>query len=132
VATATDLVTGFAALAPAEDPDTAGDVAEVVAFEIDPAHRGTGHGSRLLNAVADTARDLGFRRLVLWSPERDESRVAFLRGAGATPDGARRVRAAGTTDGGDPSTVEWAEVRLVADLGPDPGPPPATHPAALR
>lgn len=132
VATATDLVTGFAAVAPAEDPDTAGDVAEVVAFEVDPAHRGAGHGSRLINAVADTARDLGFRRLVLWSPEQDEARIAFLRGAGAAPDGARRVRAAEATEGGDPSPVEWAEVRLAADLTPEPGQASATQPVAVR
>lgn len=115
VSTATDLVTGFAALAPAEDPDTGPDDAELVAFEVDPAHRRTGHGSRLLNAVADTARDLGFARLVTWAPEVDDPRIAFLRGAGAAPDGARRVRA---PDTGLPD--EWVEVRLVATLADDP------------
>ena len=114
VSTATDLVTGFAALAPADDPDTGPDDAELVAFEVDPAHRRTGHGSRLLNAVADTARELGFRRLVTWTPDVDDPRIAFLRGAGAAPDGARRVRA---PDTGTPG--EWVEVRLVATLTDD-------------
>ncbi|MGF1663964.1 MAG: GNAT family N-acetyltransferase, partial [Kineosporiaceae bacterium] len=124
VATATDVVTGFAALAPAEDPDTTPADAEVLALEVDPAHRGAGHGSRLLNAVADTARELGFQRLLAWVPEPDGDRTAFLTGAGAVADGARRVRGAvagavaGADTGDDPSPAPegWTEIRLVAEL----------------
>jgi GNAT superfamily N-acetyltransferase len=118
VATATNVVTGFAALAPAEDPDTTPVDAEVLALEVDPAHRGAGHGSRLLNAVADTARELGFRRLLAWVPEPDTDRAAFLVGAGAAADGARRVRSA-EAHGADVEAAEvagWAEIRLVAEL----------------
>jgi GNAT superfamily N-acetyltransferase len=121
VATATDVVTGFAALAPAEDPDTTPVDAEVLALEVDPVHRGTGHGSRLLNAVADTARELGFRRLLAWVPEPDTGRAAFLVGAGAAADGARRVRSAGApgAEGEPAGAVGWAEIRLVAELTDD-------------
>lgn len=128
VATATDMVTGFAALAPAADPDTRPDDAEVVALEVDPAHRRAGHGSRLLNAVADTARELGFRRLLAWVPEPDTARCDFLAGAGVLPDGARRVRATDAGGGGDTTgraaaEPGWPEVRVAAELtGRDDGP----------
>jgi GNAT superfamily N-acetyltransferase len=69
----------------ASDPD-----GEVVALLVDPLHQRRGHGSRLLNAVADLHREAGGTRLTAWSPVDDAARLAFLTSAGFGPDGARR------------------------------------------
>ena len=91
VACAGSAVVGFAAAAPCTDPDAdrATD-AELVALEVDPAHRRSGHGSRLLSAVAGTLRDRGFGVLRVWCPAADRPRQEFLHSAGLRPDGARR------------------------------------------
>lgn len=79
-------VIGFAALgAPARG------VAELVALEMDPSHTRAGHGSRLLNAGADLAREDGASVLVAWVLEDDGARVGFLAGAGLAPDGVSRT-----------------------------------------
>jgi GNAT superfamily N-acetyltransferase len=107
------IVTGFAAAAP-----VAGSGVEVVALEVDPLHTRRGHGSRLLAAVADTARAAGAERLEAWVHVDDAPRAAFLRGAGFADDGARRRRALGEASPGDDvdSRSVWPEVRLVAWL----------------
>src|SRR5215213_249319 len=48
VALSRDLVVGFAAVGPSEDPDAAPVDGELVALWVDPAHQRQGHGSRLL------------------------------------------------------------------------------------
>lgn len=82
VACSGPTVVGFAACA--------GD-GEVVALLVDPAHQRRGHGSRLLNAVADVLRDDGAARLTAWAPTDDAPRVAFLTSAGFAADGTRRL-----------------------------------------
>ena len=55
-------VRGFAATAPATDADASPATdAEITEFSVDPEHRHTGHGSRLLHAVVDTLRSDKFR-----------------------------------------------------------------------
>ncbi|UER53975.1 GNAT family N-acetyltransferase [Kineosporiaceae bacterium SCSIO 59966] len=82
VAAAGPTVVGFAAA----EPD-----GEVVALLVDPAHQRRGHGSRLLNAVADLLREAGGERIGTWTPEQDAPRLAFLRTSGLEPDGRRRT-----------------------------------------
>ncbi|WP_241236854.1 GNAT family N-acetyltransferase [Georgenia faecalis] len=91
-------VVGFAALAPAEvaggtaeGAGPAGPRAEILALEVDPAHTREGHGSRLLAACADLARDSGAQALQLWAAQDDEVRTRFLTSAGFAPAGIRRT-----------------------------------------
>lgn len=84
-------VVGFAATAPAGD-----DAVEVLALEVDPDHQKGGHGSRLLAACVDLAREDGARSVVTWVLDEDPAREQFLAGSGLGPDGAERAL---TTDG---------------------------------
>jgi GNAT superfamily N-acetyltransferase len=84
-------VVGFAALAPASDPDTVPRLdAELLALCVDPAAGGAGHGSRLVNAAADVARNDGFHHLHAWLAAAESDLRAFLGGAGWVDDGATR------------------------------------------
>jgi GNAT superfamily N-acetyltransferase len=117
VACAGSTVVGLAALGPSADGDASPADGEVVALEVDPAHRRAGHGSRLLAAVADTARTRGFTALRVWVPSTDDGRRAFLESAGLRPDGARRrLRAAPDERPDAVGDVEVREVRLAAAL----------------
>lgn len=93
-------VVGFVAC----DPD-----GEVLALLVDPAHQWRGHGSRLLNAVADLLREDGAPALGTWAPEEDRPRIDFLVSAGLGPDGARRTLAL-------PGGGTLSEIHLVARL----------------
>src|SRR4051794_18805778 len=87
----TDVV-GFAALAPAGDPDLAPAAdAEVVALSVEPGHEHAGHGSRLVNAAAEFLRSDGFRTAHVWLTETDRGLRTFLESAGWADDGARRT-----------------------------------------
>ena len=114
VATSGPTVVGFAAVAPASDADSdpASD-AELVVLLVDPDHVHEGHGSRLLNAVADTLRERGAALLRAWVPEADEERRTFLTDAGFAPDGATRL-----LDASGDGTATVREVRLSAALAP--------------
>jgi GNAT superfamily N-acetyltransferase len=91
VAVAGDDVVGFAALAPAEDPDLEADGdAEIVALSVEPARLHEGHGSRLVNAAVDHLREAGFRAAHVWVTDTDDRLRGFLEGAGWADDGARR------------------------------------------
>lgn len=91
VALERNRVVGFAITVPASDPDCdpVAD-AELMEFTVDPAERGQGHGSRLLQAAVDTMRADHFTRAVLWSLAADDALRAFLTGAGWAPDSAHR------------------------------------------
>ncbi|MQW76559.1 GNAT family N-acetyltransferase [Nocardioides sp. dk4132] len=84
-------VVGFAVTGPASDPDCdpVAD-AELAELTVDPAHRGAGHGSRLLQAAVDTMRADRFTRSVLWAVSVDDTLRTFLTSAGWAPDGAHR------------------------------------------
>ena len=69
VAVGDERIVGFAAVGPSGDPDAvASEDGQVAEFTIDPQAQRQGHGSRLLNAVADTLRTDGFRRASWWIP----------------------------------------------------------------
>ncbi len=110
VACAGPQVVGFVALGPSADPDADEADGELLALGVNPEHRRSGHGSRLLNAAVDTLRVGDFRRCRAWVLASDESTRAFLAAAGLGPDGAFRDRVV------DPDGSVAREVRLVADL----------------
>ncbi|HEX6248003.1 MAG TPA: GNAT family N-acetyltransferase [Nocardioidaceae bacterium] len=91
VALERNTVRGFAITSPSEDPDADpildGEVSELT---VDPDHTRQGHGSRLLQACADTLRADRFRRAVLWLNSTDDALRAFVADAGWAPDGAHR------------------------------------------
>lgn len=105
VAIAESRPVGFAALGPSDDEDAhPGEDALVAEFVIDPPAQRHGHGSRLLNAVADTLRADGFGRATWWIRSTDDPLRRFLESAGWAPDGAHRV--VGTED-------EAARVKMI-------------------
>ena len=109
VALVGNVVIGYAALGPSNDPDTQPGTGEVLALEVDPDHRGAGHGSRLLAAVVDTARESQLTDLAMWVPLTAEKRRSFFMHAGWGPDTAYRDLDTGATP--------IREVRLVTHLG---------------
>lgn len=105
VATEQNRVVGFAAIGPADDDDAhPGQDAMVGEFVIDPPAQRQGHGSRLLNAIADTLRADGFTRATWWVRSTDDPLRRFLQSAGWAPDGAHRT--VGTED-------EAASVKMI-------------------
>ena len=113
VATEGDTVVGFAAIGPATDGDAASDegpAGEIYALGIDPASRGHGNGSRLLNAAVDTLQAGDFETVTTWVLSLGERDRGFLGAAGLHPDGAWRDRVIAA----DGRTAR--EVRLVASL----------------
>lgn len=109
-------VVGFAASAPltGEGGDGGGETGvDVVALEVDPDHRRGGHGSRLLAACVDIARDAGATHLQTWVLDGDDARGQFLAAAGLGPDGAARELGVRTEDG---ATRPVTEHRWVAEI----------------
>ncbi|CAN5249190.1 hypothetical protein BH24ACT12_BH24ACT12_27530 [soil metagenome] len=84
-------VRGFAVTGPCPDPDADpfadGEVSELA---VEPAARRQGHGSRLLQACADTLRQDRFTRAVSWLGAGDDQARTFLTEAGWAPDQAHR------------------------------------------
>ncbi|WP_232675738.1 GNAT family N-acetyltransferase [Nocardioides sp. R-C-SC26] len=91
VALERNRVVGFAVTVPASDPDcdpiADGELADLMVL---PDEQGAGHGSRLLQAVADTLAADRFTRAVTWVLSGDDARRAFLTAAGWGPDAAHR------------------------------------------
>lgn len=91
VALERNRVLGFAITGPAADPDcdpiADGELRELI---VDPAERGRGHGSRLLQAAADTLAADRFTRAVTWVGAGDDALRAFLTAAGWDADSAHR------------------------------------------
>ena len=106
-------VRGFAVTGPSPDPDadplTDGEIAELV---VEPSRRGAGHGSRLLQACADTMRADRFTRATTWLTSSDDDARTFLTRAGWAPDGAHRE-----LDLRGDAQVLVKQVRLHTDLG---------------
>ena len=84
-------VCGFAITGAAVDPDCdpVAD-AELRELTVDPGERGKGHGSRLLQAVADTMVADRFTRAVTWVGASDDATRGFLTSGGWDADSAHR------------------------------------------
>ncbi len=106
---ATEAIVGFAAFGPSQEPDALPGEYELVALEVAPGHQRAGHGSRLMAAAIDLAREAGATSACAWCPLEDSIRRGFLQSAGWEPDSARRDLATGPD-----TTVR--EVRLVVSL----------------
>ncbi|MFL6064602.1 MAG: GNAT family N-acetyltransferase [Friedmanniella sp.] len=113
VAVEQDRVVGYATTVPAQDPDVdQAQEGEVQEFGVDPPARHRGHGSRLLNACADTLRADGFSRARWWVASDDDELRQFLAAAGWAADGSHREI------GSEDAAVRLRQVRLHTDLGP--------------
>ncbi|GAB7004308.1 hypothetical protein JCM18899A_17810 [Nocardioides sp. AN3] len=119
VALAHAEVVGLVITGPATDPDCDplrdGEVAELT---VDPGQLGQGHGSRLLQAAAETLAADRFSRAVCWVSSTDDTLRAFLTGAGWAADGAHRTLES-------PSGAPLKEIRLHTDLTSVPAGGPA-------
>lgn len=87
---ADSAIVGYAAIGPCSDPDSTADTGEIHALEVHPAHRGAGHGSRLLSASVDLLRTGGATSAVTWVLLDDARRRAFFTSTGWGPDSAFR------------------------------------------
>ena len=99
---ASRTVVGLLGLAPTQSMDAEGHVdeagvraVEVTALGVEPASQRRGHGSRLLAAAVDLARQDGARALVAWAVRGDESVSRLLSSVGMAPTGAHRVLGVG-------------------------------------
>lgn len=112
VALERNTIRGFALTSPAADPDadpiSDGEISELT---VDPEHRRHGHGSRLVQACADTLRADRFARAVCWLTSTDDVRRTFLAEAGWAPDGAHRE-----LDLHGDGAVRVKQIRLHTDL----------------
>lgn len=112
-ACAGEQIVGFAAVGPTDDTDAAVPErsGEVLVLAVHPDARRSGHGSRLLNASADTLKAGNHGAMVAWVLASDEATRTFCSVSGLEPDGSWRERVVG------PDGEVAREVRLVADLG---------------
>lgn len=96
VAVERDAVVGLAALGPADDADLdPATAAELLVLAVAATASGRGHGSRLLNAAADTWRRGGASDAVAWLCPQDVALVRLLESAGWAADGSRRTLTTG-------------------------------------
>jgi ribosomal protein S18 acetylase RimI-like enzyme len=111
VATDGERVVGFASTMPSQDGDADPSVDGAIdQFVVDPAAQHRGHGSRLLNACADTLRADGFGRACCWVNARDDAIRRFLTAAGWAADGATREI------GPEDESIRIKQVRLHTSL----------------
>lgn len=97
----TGEVRGFASITPASGEDPVGDDSLIEMFEIDPDHRRSGHGSRLMAACAAQAPGTG---LTVWIDQGSDA-ARFLIATGWGPRGRRRLLDIG--DGHTLAQHEW-------------------------
>jgi GNAT superfamily N-acetyltransferase len=109
---------GFAAFGPADADDLAGgegpDPQHTIAIGpllVEPRWGRRGHGSRLLAAAVDLARESGHTLGITWSLEADTASQSFFRAAGWEPDGTGRAL--------DMDGTAVHEIRLHASLEPE-------------
>jgi len=94
VASEAAQLVGFAAFGPDDDPQAADPSPEtttaITTLLVEPRWGRRGHGSRLLAAVTDLARDAGSHRLIAWVPAKDTASLEFYRSTGWAADGVQR------------------------------------------
>ena len=111
VATDGQRVVGFATTMPNQDDDAErGKDGAIDQFVVDPAAQHQGHGSRLLNACADTLRADAFEHASCWVNTSDDAFRRFLTAAGWAADGAAREI------GPEDESVRLRQVRLHTSL----------------
>ena len=111
VATDGKRVVGFATTMPSQDDDAdRSEEGAIDVFVIDPPAQHQGHGSRLLNACADTLRADGYLRASCWVNAGDDKLRRFLTAAGWAPDGATREI------GSEDESTRLKQVRLHTSL----------------
>jgi GNAT superfamily N-acetyltransferase len=111
VALEDDRVTGFATTGPSSDDDARpAEDGEIDPLVVDPPAQRRGHGSRLLNAAADTLRSDGFSHAYCWVGATDDGLRRFLTDAGWAPDGASREI------GSEEIPVRLRQTRMHTDL----------------
>jgi ribosomal protein S18 acetylase RimI-like enzyme len=111
VATDGTRVVGFATTMPCQDDDAdQGKEGAIEVFVVDPPAQHQGHGSRLLNACADTLRADGFVRASCWVNAADDKLRRFLTAAGWAADGATREI------GSEDESVRLRQVRFHTSL----------------
>jgi ribosomal protein S18 acetylase RimI-like enzyme len=114
VATDGQRVVGFATTMPNQDEDAdPGIEGAIDQFVVDPPAQRQGHGSRLLNACADTLRADGFVRACCWVSAADDAFRRFLTAAGWAADGATREI------GPEDESIRLKQVRLHTNLVAD-------------
>lgn len=92
VATEVDTPVGFVAITPAvAESGEPGTATEILALDVAEGSRGSGHGSRMLAAVADLARGAGSVHLQVWLAAGEEDKIRFFQSAGFAPAGTRRT-----------------------------------------
>lgn len=113
VALERNRVTGFAVTSAASDPDADPVVdGELSELTLDPAERGKGHGSRLLQAAVDTLAADKFTRALIWVIGTDDAQRRFLTEAGWATDGAHREL---DFDGTGTTTVKQVRLHTAID-----------------
>src|SRR5215211_764718 len=111
VATDGTRVVGFATTMPSQDDDAdPSEEGAIDVFVVDPPAQHQGHGSRLLNACADTLQADGFSRATCWVNAADDKLRRFLTGSGWAADGASREV------GSDDESVRLKQIRLHTSL----------------
>ncbi len=111
VALADEVVVGFALTSPATDPDCDPiQVGELAEFTVAGDARGSGHGTRLLQAGIDTLEADHFTRAVTWVSNDDDPLRRLLTSSGWAADGAHRELA-------DESGHSLRQVRLHTSIG---------------
>ena len=81
-------ILGFVAVGPSRDADADG---ELYTIYVDPRHWRGGVGSRLIRAGEERMRELGYRRVVLWTFDDNPRSHRFYEAAGWSADGERRT-----------------------------------------
>jgi GNAT superfamily N-acetyltransferase len=90
VSTEAHLITGFATIAPARDPDIP-DYGELYALYVAPEWWGCGIGLALVSAARDRLYERGFRSAALWVMANNTRAERFYRIDQWKPDGLRRT-----------------------------------------
>ena len=112
VALERNTIRGFAITGPATDPDCdAVSDGEITELTVDPDQTRHGHGSRLVQACAETLRADRFTRAVTWVNSTNDLLRGFLGEAGWAADGAHRE-----LDLHGDGSVTVKQVRLHTDL----------------
>jgi GNAT superfamily N-acetyltransferase len=85
-------IIGFSIVRKSEDADALPLTGEIDAFYTHPHFWGMGAGTLLMDETVELAKKLGFKRLTLWTEERNSRPRRFYALAGWREDGAARER----------------------------------------